>query len=63
MASASKFRPDQIDAMHSVLMRVFARIGASPIIELIAIRILELAPAGAVDPDKITETVLEEFKL
>jgi hypothetical protein len=52
MARASEFRPDQTDAMHCVLMRVFARIGASPIIELIAIRILEVASAGAVDPDR-----------
>jgi hypothetical protein len=35
---------------------------ATPVIELIAIRILELARAGEFDPDKMTETILAEFE-
>ena len=35
--------------------------GSTPVIELVAVRILELAYAGEFDPDKLTETVLAEF--
>jgi hypothetical protein len=35
----------------------------TPVIEIIAIRILELARAGEFDPDKMTETILAEFEL
>jgi hypothetical protein len=56
--------PDQSEAMHCALRRAFARMTEpSPVIELVAIRILELANAGEADPDKITETVLSEFGL
>ena len=34
---------------------------AMPVVELVAIRIVELAHAGEFDPDKLTETVLAEF--
>jgi hypothetical protein len=66
MATAPPFAPEQIEAMHSALKRACARArltGATPVIELIAIRILELARAGEFDPDKITETLLAEFEL
>jgi hypothetical protein len=35
--------------------------GSTPVIELVAVRILELARAGEFDTDKLTETVLAEF--
>jgi hypothetical protein len=34
---------------------------AIPVVELVAIRIVELARAGEFDPDKLTDTVLAEF--
>ena len=64
--SAPFFRPDQIDAMHRAFERVRTKMGltgakAIPIVELVAIRIVELARAGEFDPDKLTDTVLAEF--
>jgi hypothetical protein len=35
--------------------------GDTPVIELVAVRILELAYAGEFDPDKLTATVVAEF--
>jgi hypothetical protein len=34
---------------------------AIPVVELVAIRIVELAHAGEFDPDKLTDIVLAEF--
>jgi hypothetical protein len=56
----------QVEAMHRVLKLAAARAqltGATLIIELVAIRILELACAGEFDADKVTEKVLAEFEL
>jgi hypothetical protein len=35
--------------------------GSTPVIELVAVRILELAYGGEFDPDKLTATVVAEF--
>jgi hypothetical protein len=35
--------------------------GSTPVIELVAVRILELAYAGEFDPDKLRNTVVAEF--
>jgi hypothetical protein len=44
--------------------RAFAKLpGPTPVTEIIAIRILELAHAGVFDPDKLTETVAAEFDM
>jgi hypothetical protein len=64
--SAPFFRSDQIDAMHKAFEQVRTRMGltgakAIPVVELVAIRIVELARAGEFDPDKLTETVVAEF--
>jgi hypothetical protein len=56
----------QNDAMHRVLKLAAARAqltGATLVIELVAMRILELACAGEFDADKVTEKVLAEFEL
>jgi hypothetical protein len=37
--------------------------GSTPVIELVAVRILELARAGQFDPDKVTETVVATFDM
>jgi hypothetical protein len=37
--------------------------GSTPVIELVAVRIVELARAGEFDADKLTETVLAEFEI
>jgi hypothetical protein len=64
MPPAPLIRPDHTKAMHSALKRTAARlVGASPVIELIAIRIIELAHAGEFDADKLTETIVAEFDL
>jgi hypothetical protein len=64
--SAPFFRPDQIDAMHKAFKQVCTRLrltGAKsiPLVELVAIRIVELANDGEFDPDKLTEAVVAEF--
>jgi hypothetical protein len=58
------FRPDQIDVMNVAFKRACMRMGltgATPVIELVAIRIVELAYAGEFDPDKVTETIVATF--
>jgi hypothetical protein len=60
------FRPDQIDAMHKAFQQVCARLRLTgtksiPVVELVAIRIVELADAGEFDPDKLTEVVVAEL--
>jgi hypothetical protein len=64
MRFAPPFRPEQVEAMNSALKKAFARLpGPNPVIELVAVRILELACDGEFDPDKLTEIVLVEFDL
>jgi hypothetical protein len=64
MPFAPPFRPDQVEAMNLTLKKAFAKLpGPNPIIELIAVRILELARDGEFDPDELTEIVLAEFDL
>jgi hypothetical protein len=64
MPLAPSFRPDQSEAMYSALKRASARLAeATPVVEIIAIRILELARAGEFDADRLTETVVAEFDL
>jgi hypothetical protein len=58
------FTADQIDAMNRAFKQACARIGltgSTPVIELVAVRILELAYAGEFDPDKLRNTVVAEF--
>jgi hypothetical protein len=58
------FAPEQIDAMHHALKQASVRLaGANPVIELVAIRIWELACDGEFDPNKLTEMVVAEFEL
>jgi hypothetical protein len=62
--SAPSFSADQIDAMNRAFKQACAKMGLTgdtPVIELVAVRILELAYAGQFDPDKLTETVVAEF--
>jgi hypothetical protein len=66
MPVAPSFRPDQVDAMHKALEQVRSRLqltGAksAPVVERVAIRIVELAGAGEFDPAKLTATVVAEF--
>ncbi len=66
MLIAPSFRPDQVEAMHRALKQAYARMGplaATPVIEIVAIRIVELGRTGEFDPDKLTDTVLSEFDL
>jgi hypothetical protein len=54
--------------MHKAFEQVCTRMRltgakAVPIVELVAIRIVELAGAGEFDPDKLTEIVLAEFDM
>jgi hypothetical protein len=60
------FRPDQIEAMHKAFKQVCTRLRltgakALPVVDLVAIRIVELAREGEFDPDKLTERVVAEF--
>jgi hypothetical protein len=59
------FRPDQIDAMHKAFEQVRRRMQltgakALPVVDLAAIRIVELAREGEF-PDKLTERVVAEL--
>jgi hypothetical protein len=36
--------------------------GATPVIELVAVKIVELANAGESDPDRLTESAVATFK-
>jgi hypothetical protein len=65
--SAPPFHPDQINAMHKAFEQVRTRMrltgaDAFPMVELVAIRIVELALAGEFDPDKLTEAVVATFE-
>jgi hypothetical protein len=60
------FGPDQIESMHKAFRAICARMrlkGAksAPIIELVAIKIVELARAGESDAEKLIEGVLSEL--
>jgi hypothetical protein len=60
------FSPDQVDAMNRAFKQACTRMGltgSTPVIEIVAVRIVELALAGEFDPDKLTETVVAEFDL
>jgi hypothetical protein len=35
--------------------------GSTPVVEIVAVRIVELAYDGELDPDRMTETVVAEF--
>jgi hypothetical protein len=62
--SAPSFSDDQIDAMNQAFRRACAKMGLTgdtPVIELVAVRILELAYAGEFDPDKLIDIVVAEF--
>ena len=39
----------------------FGLTGSTPLIELVAVRILELAREGELDPDRLTEAVVATF--
>jgi hypothetical protein len=62
--SAPPFTADQIDSMNRAFKQACAKMGltgSTPVIELVAVRILELAYAGEFDPDKLRNTVVAEF--
>jgi hypothetical protein len=64
MSVMPSFRPDQVEAMHRALKQAYARMGpmgTTPVIEIVAIRIVELARAGEFDADKLTDIVVAEF--
>jgi hypothetical protein len=65
-SGAPFFRPDQIEAMRKAFEQVRRRMRltgakALPVVDLVAIRIVELARQGEFDPDKLTETVVAEL--
>ena len=63
---ARSFSLDQIEALNRAFRQACDRMGltgSTPVIELVAVRILELARSGEFDADKLTETVLAEFDL
>jgi hypothetical protein len=54
----------RVDPMNLAFKQACARLeltGSTPVIELVALRILELARDGEYDPDKLTATVVAEF--
>jgi hypothetical protein len=62
--NAPSFSADQIDAMNRAFRQACARMGltgSTPVIELVAVRILEIAYGGEFDPDTMAEKVVAEF--
>jgi hypothetical protein len=58
------FSPDQVIAMNRAFRQACDRMGltgSTPVIELVAVRIVELAHAGEFDPDKLSDIVSIEF--
>jgi hypothetical protein len=63
--SASSIRPDQIDAMNVAFKRACAMMGltgATPLVELVALRILELDRDGEFDPERLIEATVSTFE-
>jgi hypothetical protein len=55
----------RVAAMNLAFKRACARLeltGATPVIELVAIKIVELANAGESDPDRLTELTVATFR-
>jgi hypothetical protein len=53
------------DAMNRALKQACSRLkltGATPVIELVAIRILELTRVGEYDPDRLTDAAVATFE-
>ena len=53
------------DAMNRAFKQACARLeltGSTPVIELVAVRILELTRAGEFDPDRLTEATVSTFE-
>jgi hypothetical protein len=51
--------------MHRAFRQACARLepdGSTPVIELVAVRIVELVRAGECDPDKLTEATVSTFE-
>jgi hypothetical protein len=58
------FSPDQVDALNRAFRQACDRMGltgSTPVIELVAVRIVELAHAGEFDPNKLSDIVSIEF--
>jgi hypothetical protein len=55
----------RVDAMNFAFKQACARLrltGSTPVIELVAVRIVELAGAGESDPDRLTELTVSTFQ-
>jgi hypothetical protein len=53
------------EAMNRAFKQACARLGmtgSTPVIELVAVRILELARLGEFDPDRLTEATVSTFE-
>jgi hypothetical protein len=53
------------EAMNRAFKQACARLeltGSTPVIELVAVRILELARDGECDPDKLTDAAVSTFE-
>jgi uncharacterized membrane protein len=60
----SQFHLDQSEAMNHAFKQACLRLGltgSTPVIELVAVRIVELARAGELDIEALTDTVSTEF--
>jgi hypothetical protein len=54
------------EAMNRAFKQACARLeltGSTPVVELVAVRILELARAGEFDPDRLAEAAVSTFKV
>jgi hypothetical protein len=55
----------RVGAMNRAFKQACARLeltGSAPVIELVAVRIVELASAGESDPDRLTEGTVATFE-
>ena len=64
MSVANQFRPEEIDVLNVAFKEACIRLkltGSTPVIELVALRLLELVRAGESDPDRLTEATVFTF--
>jgi hypothetical protein len=62
--NAQSFSAAQIASMNQAFRQTCTKLGltgSTPVIELVAIRIVELASSGELNPDELTDIVSSEF--
>ena len=65
MSVANQFGPEEIDVLNVAFKEACTRLkltGSTPVIELVALRLLELARTGESDLDRLTDATVSTFQ-